>query len=259
MSIANVSLSFGLLNVPVKVNAAARGEAISFNQLHKNCGGRIGLKTFCKACEQELVPADIEKGYEYEKDKYVTVTGEELKAIAAESSKVLEIVSVVKREEVDPLLFEASYYLEPDKGGHMGYKLLMLALEADSKVLVGKITMHQRSNIVIIRAARGVLLFHTMFYLDEVRSAPAVNLDGVQVKPDAVKLARQLLAAHEESFNHAEYSDDYRAAATELINAKVEGNAIAKPKAAAKSKEPLDIMAALSASVKAAGKKKKAA
>jgi DNA end-binding protein Ku len=255
-TIAKMSISFGLVSIPIKISAAARGLRASFNLLHAECGHRIKQKTFCSHCEKEISRSDTVKGYEVEKDHFVTVTEQELDSLVPESSKVLEITAAVNASEIDPILFETSYYLEPEPAGRRGYKLLLTALEKEKKAAVAKVTMSGREQVIIIRPYRGLLMFHTMYYPDEVRSVPEFSLADIEVKPAELQLARQLLAVNTETFAHAKYKDEYLAAVEAMLEAKQSKQPIpiSKGKSAKKTTAQPDILQVLAASIK--GKKK---
>lgn len=252
------SIALGLLSVPVKINPAARAETISFNQITPCCKARVGEETTCKSCGKTVTRGETLKGYEVEKDKYLIFEKAEIDAIHAEASKVMEINCVVNRSEVDPLLFESSYYVEPELGGRQGYKILVMALEKEDKVAIATITLNQREHKVVLRAYKGVLVFHTMFYADEVRPAPALDLSDIEVNPKMLNLACSLLEASQEPFNHSQYADGYRQSAIDMIEAKANGQPVTI-KAAPKAKQPVDIMEALAQSIKAKGGAKPAA
>jgi DNA end-binding protein Ku len=258
MSVFNGSIAFGLLSIPVKANCAARSESISFNLLHKECGTKISQKTWCTACAKEITRADTIKGFDEGNDTFLKVTAEDLAGAAPESSHVIEIGEIVNASEVDPLYFDASYYLEPDKAGRKGYKLLLEALKAEKKVAVAHVTLSQREHVVILRPYNGLLVFHTMFYAAEIRAIPtAANVSDVETVPAELALARQLLLANLAPFDVSQYSDGYQARIVKMLEAKRAGGeapASAPKKPAAK---PVDLMEALAASLKA--KKKKAA
>lgn len=249
-TISKMTISFGLVSIPVKITAAARGLTHSFNLLHAACNHRINQKTFCSHCNTEISRGDTVKGFEVEKDVFAVVTPAELDSLAPESSKVMEITAAVDAAEIDPMLFDTSYYLEPEPAGRRGYKLLLAALLKENKSAVAKITMHGREQVAIIRQTNGLLAFHTMFYQDEVRQAPA-GVEDVEIKPAELKLACQLLAVHAETFHHAQYKDEYRAAVDSLLEAKRTKAPIPITKGKAKKVEPqADIMAVLAASIK---------
>jgi DNA end-binding protein Ku len=244
------TLSFGLVNIPVKVSVAGRPSNIEFHTLHETCGSRIKQKIFCPSCNRDIERSETTKGYEYSKDRYVTVQEEELKAVQPESSQTLEIESIVSASEVDPMLFESSFYLEPETAGTKGYKLLYESLRQAGQYAIAKITKNNREHTIVIRPYGSCLAFHTLFYESEVRAAPSIGLDGVQVKPAELKLAGELLKAYVKPFHHGEYADNYQRAVGDLLTAKQEGHKVKTIAKKPPKKETGDLMSALNASIK---------
>jgi DNA end-binding protein Ku len=252
-----MTLSFGLVSVPVRISPAARNERASFHLLHTDCHSRINMKTWCNTCEKEISRSQTVKGFEVEKNVNIVITDEDLKPLEPESSKVIEITAAVNASEVDPLLLDSSYYLEPEPAGVRGYKLILTALEKEGKAAVAKITMHGSEQVIIIRPVHGVLVFHTMFYADEIRPQPATG--DVEIKAAELKLARQLLNVNTELFDHAKYSDDYRTSVLALIEAKKLNAPVPVSIKGVKTTPILDIMDALIASIASKTKVKKSA
>src|SRR2546427_4654961 len=168
-SIGSGAISFGLVSIPVKLYVATSSESPSFNLLHATCGNRIRQQRFCPACNKVVEREDLIKGYEFVKDQYVTVTDEELKALEGEASKAIEISEFVPLSKVDPIYFEKSYYLGPDKGGEKAYRLLSDAMNQADKVALAKFVLRGKENLVLVRAAQKGLMLHTMYFGDEVR------------------------------------------------------------------------------------------
>ena len=158
-------LTFGLVSFPVKLFTAARGESISFNQLHKTDNSRVKQVLYCAAENKPIERSEIVKGYEYEKDRYVVIEEEDIKRVAPSSAKVIEILEFVQSNEVDPLYFESSFYMAPDDAGEKPYALLYDTLKKTGYVGVAKVAMHNREHIVIFRPGNHGLLMHTMYYL----------------------------------------------------------------------------------------------
>src|ERR1700757_3008954 len=219
-------LTFGLISIPVRMFAAARGERISFNQLHKECHSRLKQPLFCPVCNRNVERSEIVKGYEYEKDQYVLFTEEELDKIEPPSARVMEILEFVKLAEVDPLYFDASYYVAPDEGGVKAYKLLMNAMEESAYAAIAKVTMHQREHIVVIRPSAKGLTLHTMFYTNEIRAAESLPTDKVEVKDQEKKLAHQLIESLAAPFEAQKYRDEYQENVKGMIAAKLKGQQV---------------------------------
>ena len=219
-------LTFGLISIPVRLFAAARGERISFNQLHKVCNSRLKQPLMCPTCNRNVERSEIVKGYEYEKDQYVLFTEEELDKIEPPSAHVMEILEFVKLGEVDPLYFDASYYVGPEEGGAKAYKLLMMAMEESAYAAIAKVTMHQREHIVVVRPRAKGLTLHTMFYTNEIRAAESMPTDQVEVKDQEKKLAHQLIESLAAPFEAQKYRDEYQENVKAMIAAKLKGQQV---------------------------------
>ena len=247
-------LTFGLLSLPVKLYSAARGESVSFNQLHKNDHSRVKQVLYCQLEDKPIQRSDIVKGYEYEKDKYVVVDDEEIKKVAPKTAKTMEVLEFVKASEVDPVYLDASYYLAPDEAGEKPYSLLFEALRQSGCVGVAKIAMHNREHIVILRpGARGILL-HTMYYEDEIRQVEEFRTDTSKVQDKELALAKMLIESLLAPFEPGKYKDNYRENLLSMIKAKIEGKEIVEPAAPAHKAPVIDILEALKMSL-AEGKK----
>jgi DNA end-binding protein Ku len=248
-------LTFGLVSFPVRLFSAARGETISFNLLHKEDNSRIKQVTYCQAEDKPIPRTDLVKGYEYQKDRYVVIEDEEIKAVAPKTAKVMEILEFVKSAEVDPIYFESSYYLTPDEGGQKPYALLFEALRQSEYHGLAKIAMHNREHIVILRPDRKGILLHTMYYQDEIREVEEFHTNADLVKPKELELAKHLIEALVADFEPAKYHDTYRENLKKMIEAKVEGREVVETPEAHVT-PVIDIMEALKKSL--AEKKKPA-
>ena len=219
-------LTFGLISIPVRMFAAARGERVSFNQLHNVCHSRLKQPLFCPVCNRNVERSEVVKGYEYDKDQYVLFSEEELDKIEPPSAKVMEILEFVKLDEMDPLYFDSSYYITPEDPGLKAYSLLMKAMQETGYGAIAKVTMHQREHIVIIRPGNKTLTLHTMFYSNEIRAAEAVPTDKVEVKDQEKKLAEQLIESLAGPFQPEKYRDEYSDNVRAMIAAKLQGKQI---------------------------------
>jgi DNA end-binding protein Ku len=247
-------LTFGLLSLPVKLYSAARTESVSFNQLHKADHSRVKQVLYCQLEDKPIQRADIVKGYEYEKDKYVVVDEEEIKKVAPKTAKTMEVLEFVKSTEVDPIFFDASYYLAPDEAGEKPYALLFEALRQSGCVGVAKIAMHNREHIVILRpGARGILL-HTMYYEDEIRQVEEFRTDTSKVQDKELALAKMLIESLLAPFEPGKYKDNYRENLLAMIKAKVEGKEVVETAAPAHKAPVIDILEALKMSLAEAKK-----
>src|SRR5581483_8823608 len=247
-------LTFGLVSLPIKLYSAARAESVSFNQLHKSDGSRIKMVMYCQAEDKPITRAEIVKGFEYEKDRYVVVEEDEVKKMAPKTAKTMEILEFVKSDEVDPIYFESSYYLAPDDAGEKPYALLFQALKQTGYVGVAKIAMHNREHIVILRPGERDILLHTMYYRDEIRQVDEFRTDTSVVKENELNLATTLIESLAAPFEPDKYKDEYSANLLALIEAKKAGQQVVEP-APAKTLAPVvDILEALKMSLERAKK-----
>src|SRR6185437_12288320 len=175
-------LTFGLISMPVRLYAGARGTRVSFHMLHRDDNTRIKQQLFCPADERVVGRDEIVKGYEYRKGEHVVIEPEEIKRIEPKTSKAMEILEFVKEEEIDPVYFESSYYLAPDEAGKKPYALLSRAMEESGYLAVAKLAMHNREYTVLLRPHQDGLMLHTMFYQEEIRESPAIDTDHKQLK-----------------------------------------------------------------------------
>ncbi|HEY6350186.1 MAG TPA: Ku protein [Candidatus Angelobacter sp.] len=247
-------LTFGLLSLPVKLYSAARAETVSFNQLHKADNSRVKQVLYCQLEDKPITRADIVKGFEYEKDKYVVVDDEDIKRVAPKTAKTMEVLEFVQSAEVDPIYFESSYYLAPDEAGEKPYALLFEALRKTGCVGVAKIAMHNREHIVILRPGPHGILLHTMYYRDEIRQVEEFRTDRSLVKEKELELAMTLVKSLEAAFEPEKYKDEYRENLRAMIQAKVEGKEVVEPAPAVHKAPVIDIMEALKMSLAQAKK-----
>jgi DNA end-binding protein Ku len=247
-------LTFGLLSLPVKLYSAARGETVSFNQLHKSDHSRVKQVLYCQAEDKPIQRSDIVKGYEYEKDKYVVVEDEEIKKVAPKTAKTMEVLEFVKTSEVDPIFLDASYYLAPDDAGEKPYALLFEALRRSECVGVAKIAMHNREHIVILRPAKRGIMLHTMYFVDEIRQVDEFRTDTSKVQEKELGLAKMLIDSLLASFEPEKYKDEYRENLKAMIQAKVEGKEVVEAAEPVHKAPVIDILEALKMSL-AEGKK----
>jgi DNA end-binding protein Ku len=237
-----------LVSLPVRLYSAARGESISFNQLHAPDHSRIKQVIFCQAEDKPVPRNELVKGYEYEKDHYVVIEDEDISNAAPKTAKVMEIQEFVKADQVDPVFLESSYYMAPEEGGEKPYALLFEALRQSKYYGVAKVSMHNREHVVILRPANKGLLLHTMFYLDEIRQVEEFRTDTSLIKERELELAKTLISSLAEDFQPEKYHDTYRENIRQMIDAKVAGREIVEPPAP-KFAPVIDIMEALKRSL----------
>jgi DNA end-binding protein Ku len=258
-SIWRGAISFGLVNVPVKLYSAVSKKTVRFNQLHDEDGQRIQMKRVCSADGQEVPYENIVKGYEVSPDRYVVITPEELDALDPAKTRTIDIEDFVDLDEIDPLFYEHPYYLVPDTGASKAYKLLLAALEQTNKVAIARVVIRSKEYLTAIRPANGVLTMETMLFSDEL--VPVDSLDelpdeNVQATDREIQMARQLIESLAADFEPEKYRDEYRDRVLELIEAKAEGQEIAVPETPEEPTAVPDLMAALEASLAEAKKGK---
>lgn len=249
--IGSGTISFGLVSIPVRLYTATASAGVSFNLLHARCGSRIRQQTFCPTCNTVVERGDLVKGYEFARDQYVRVTDQELKALEGEASRVIDITEFVPLPRVDPIYYERTYYLGPDKGGEKAYRLLAEAMAQAERAALARFVMRGKESLVLIRAARQGLLLHTMYFADEVRDFGEIDKGaGVKVREGELDLARQLIdgLSHDE-FRPERYQDEYRQRVLALINQKVEGREVTVAAPAPPRAQVIDLMEALKESL----------
>jgi DNA end-binding protein Ku len=253
-SIWTGAISFGLVNVPVKLYSAVSKKTVRFHQLHETDGVRIQQKRVCPADGEEVAFDQIVKGYEITPDQYVVVTPEELEAIEPRKTKTIDIEDFVDLEDIDPIFYDHPYYLLPGTGAAKPYKLLVTAMQEASKVAIARVVIRQKEQLVAIRPTGDILTMETMNFADEViphdRFDEAPGTD-VETNDREVDMARQLIESLSADFAPDKYHDTYRERVLDLIEQKAEGKEIAVQPTEEPQEVP-DLMAALEASVNAA-------
>jgi DNA end-binding protein Ku len=250
-AIGSGTISFGLVNIPVKVfSANDSGGRISFNQLHKKCKGRLKQQLFCPTDNEVVAREDIIKGYEFAKDQYVVLSEEELDSLEEESSKAMEIAEFVPLESVDPLFFETGYYLGPDKGAERAYKLLSVALRESKHAAVAKYASRGKQNLVLMRPLGDGLVMQQLRYEDEVKALSEIPLGDAEVKEPELNLAKQFIQQLSvEKFDPSKYSDEYKKRVQDVIDRKVKGETVTFAPAQKAPPQVVDLMEALKASL----------
>jgi DNA end-binding protein Ku len=250
-SIGSGTLSFGLVSIPVKMYTAASSAALSFNLLHEKCGGRIKQQQICPACNEVLERTSLVKGYEFAKDQYVRFTEEEIKTLETEATKMIDIAEFVPLEQVDPIYFEKTYYLGPDKGGDKAYRLLSDAMVKTGRVALAKYVMRGKENLVLIRASQDGLMLHTMYFADEIRNFGEIDKGAnATIKSGELELAQRLIdELSSKEFKPEQYHDEYRDRLLEVVEAKVEGKEITAIGPQVQRTQVIDLMDALKQSL----------
>ena len=254
-SIASLTVSFGLVSIPVKLYSATEASrAISFNLLHKACGSRLKQQYLCVKEEVVVPREDMVKGYEFAKDQYVVFTPEELKAVEETGTHTAEITEFVPLKAVDPVYFDKAYYLGPDKGGAKPYALLARALRDSGRCAIGRWAARGKQYIVMIRPVEDLvegLVMQQLLYAGEVRSLRDIDIPKMDVKPAELKLAQQLIEQQStDQFDAAQYTDEVRARVEAAVQKKVEGKEITTNEPAEPAGgQVIDLMEALRASL----------
>ncbi|MGH7428288.1 MAG: Ku protein, partial [Candidatus Methylomirabilaceae bacterium] len=245
--------------IPVRMYTAAGSGTVRFNMLHATCGTRIKQQLFCPKDQVVVDRADIVKGYEHGKDQYVQVTDEELKALEGEASQIIDIAEFVPLPKVDPIYFENTYYLGPDKGGEKAYRLLADAMAKSDRVALAKFVMRGKESLVLIRPAQGGLMLHTMYFADEVRDFGEIDKgQDAKIKSGELDLAVRLIdELSNGEFKPEEYKDDYRMRVLDMVNQKVEGKEVTLVGPQVQRAQVIDIMDALKQSLAKRGPKEK--
>ena len=251
-SIASLTVSFGLVSIPVKLfSATEASRAISFNLLHKTCGSRLKQQYFCAKEEVPVGREDMAKGYEFEKDQYVMFSPDELKALEEAGTHTADITEFVPIESVDPVYFDKAYYLGPDKGGAKPYALLARALRDTKRCALGRWAARGKQYIVMIRPVDDGLVMQQLLYAGEVRSIKDIEIPKTEVRDAELKLAQQLIEQQaSEKFDPSAYKDDVRERVEAAVKKKVEsGQEITTVEAPEQGGQVIDLMEALRASL----------
>ena len=219
-------LSFGLVSFPVRLLSAARGEAVHFHMLHKKDQSRVKEVWYCVNENKPIERADIEKGYEVSKGKYVVVDDDELKKIAPATATAMEVLQFVANDEVDPIYFESSYYVAPDEKTAKPYALFTAALVETKQDAIAKVAMHNREHVVLIRPSDGGLILHTLYYSDELHNANRAETPKAKYSAKELSLATSLVNHLKAPFKPREFTDTYRENVERLIEQKRKGQKV---------------------------------
>ena len=247
------AVSFGLVSIPVSLYVATESKNIAFRQVHVVDGGRIQDKRICSVDGQEVPYTEVAKGYEMPGGAMVILTDDDLASLPVASSKSIEVQEFVPLESIDPIYFDRSYYLEPQRDAVKPYLLLRDALAKYGRVAIGKIALRQREALAVLRVHADVILLNTMLWPDEVREPafPFLREPPPQVRPQELALAGWLIESHQDPvFDPAKYKDEYREALQALIEAKIAGKEITTLPSGRAGTPAIDLMSALSASVR---------
>jgi DNA end-binding protein Ku len=253
-SIWNGVISFGMVSIPVKLYTGTESKDISFHMLHKEDNTRIKMMRWCPEDERAVEMSEIVRGYEYSRDQYVILTEEDFDKLPLPSKHTIELAQFIEAEEIDPVYYEKTYYLEPDEKGVKPYSLLMRALKEKKLTAIAKIAIRNKERLCALRPMDGTLVLETLFFPDEIRVQKESDITEVEVSKKELDMAFALIELLHEPFEPERFKDEYREALMQLIDAKVEGEeiAVATPQPA----KVTDLMTALKASVAAAKKRR---
>lgn len=250
-------ITFGMVAIPIAMYTATRDNDIHFNQLHAEDKSRIRYKKTCAHCGKEITAKEIVKGYEYDKDKYVVVTDEEIEKIKTEKEKSIQILHFAQLNQISPVYYDKTYQAAPEAGGEKAFELLRLALMEEQKIAIGKTVMGAKDTLMAIIPREDGILISTMFFADEIKEIQK-QYTKPQVAEEELRMAKLLINSMDTPFDPSKYKDEYQVKLRELIEAKISGKEVvaSQPESAGKV---IDLMEALRASVDKARKDKETA
>jgi DNA end-binding protein Ku len=245
------SISFGLVNIPVKMFAATEDKDIRFKYIHNECKTPIKYEKVCPTCNKEITQDDIVRGYEYEPGRFVVIDDKDLESLRQSTGRAIEILDFVNLEEIDPIYFIKSYYLSPQDTGEKAYNLLREAMNQTGRIAIAKITIRDKQSLAAVRVYKNLLVMETIFYPDEVRDMAQVpNVPAAEnVNEKELAMATQLIGNLTTAFDPEKYTDEYRKELMELIHKKIEGDEGIRPQEAPQ-RNVIDLMQALQESLK---------
>ena len=259
-SIWKGAISFGLVTIPVKVYGATEEKDISFRQVHPADGGRIKYKRVCETCGKEVPFTEIAKGYETADGRMAILEKADFESLPLTTTKTVDVVQFVREEEIDPTYFDKTYFLEAEGPGAKPYVLLRDALKKAGQAAVVKVALRSRESLALVRAKDDLLLMHTMLWPDELRDGSfAVPPKEVKVSDAEIGMAQMFIEQLTGEFDPAQFSDAYREALEQVVQAKLAGVPVPEQTEAPKEAEVVDLVAALRASVEAAKKRREEA
>ncbi|HEY8463115.1 MAG TPA: Ku protein [Bacillota bacterium] len=246
------AISFGLVNVPIKLYTATEKKEIKFHYLHAKCQTPIKYERHCPTCNQQVSNEEIVWGYEYQNGQYVVLKEEDFEKLPDDNSKTIDILDFVNLEEIDPIYYDKSYYLEPSSGGEKAYALLKRAMLDTGKIAIAKVKIRTKETLTVLRVYQNVLVMETIFYPDEIR--PVSGLTGIQSEPtlheNEIKMASNLISNLSARFDPAKYTNQYRENLMALIQSKIAGGEVTTTPTPETGKI-IDLMEALKASIAA--------
>ena len=250
-------ITFGMVAIPIAMYTATQDNDIHFNQLHKEDNSRIRYKKTCAHCGKEITTDDIVKGFEYDKDKYVVVTDDEIEKIKTEKEKSIQILHFAQLNQISPVYYDKTYQAAPEAGGEKAFELLRSALMAEQKIAIGKTVMGTKDTLMAIIPREDCILISTMLYADEIKELQK-HYNKPEVAEPELNMAKMLINSMDTPFDPSKYKDEYQSKLRELIESKISGKEVV----AAETQQPgkiIDLMEALKASVEKANREKQPA
>ncbi len=241
------TISFGLVSIPVAMYTAVQDNDIHFNQIHKEDNARIRYKKVCGHCNKEVTQDDIIKGYEYEKDHYVTVTDEEIEKIKTEKEKTIQILHFANLNQISPIYYDKSYHVLPDKGGDKAFELFRLALMEQQKIAIGKTVMGSNETLLAVIPREEGVIIQTMYFEDEIKEIPK-SYQKPEIKEQELSMAKTLIDSMDTPFDPEQYHDEYQQKLRQLLEDKIAGREIVSPEGTEKG-NIIDLMDALKQSI----------
>src|SRR5216683_747056 len=248
------AISFGLVMIPVKLYTATEPQDIAFRQVHREDGGRLRFRRVCSIDGTEVPYEDVAKGFELPTGEMVVLTEDDIAELPLPTTRSIEVLHFTPENQIDPILFSRSYFIEPEKSGARAYVLLRDALERSGKLAVVQVALRQREALAALRARDGLLVLETLLWPDEVRTPDFAFLEqDIDVRSQELKMAASLIESMTEDFDPAAHHDGYREALAEVVAAKTEGRDVVQPTDSAEAaSEPVSLADALKASIAAA-------
>ncbi len=241
------TISFGLVSIPIAMYTAVQDNDIHFNQIHKEDNARIRYKKVCGHCNKEVTQDDIIKGYEYEKDRYVTVTDEEIERIKTEKEKSIQILHFANLNQISPIYYDKSYHVLPDKGGDKAFELFRQALMEQQKIAIGKTVMGSNETLLAVIPREEGVIIQTMYYEDEIKEIPK-SYQKPEIKEQELSMAMTLIDSMDTPFDPEQYHDEYQQKLRQLLEDKIAGREIVSPEGTDKG-NIIDLMDALKQSI----------
>jgi DNA end-binding protein Ku len=248
------AISFGLVTIPVKLYTATEAKDVRFNLLHEACRSPVQYRKWCANCDREIASEEIVKGYEYDRGRYVIIGENDLETMPTAAGRTVDIVDFVRLDQIDPIYFEKTYYLEPGEGGAKAYALLRRAMEQTGRIAIARVVIRSKESLAALRVYQnGVLAMETMHFPDEIRST--AGLTGIvepELRPSEMEMAVNLVGSLSGDFHPEKFQNEYRQELLTMIHAKIAGEEVVAVSPAPERGQVVDLMEALRASIRLA-------